>query len=98
MQDEGVVAADLDQLGQLRLVGPHVDVRVAAVAEDAKAAVQVQVYARGLHRIGDVRVDDDPAGLDLRPDVAIGEDHYRSAGVRCFISRSTSRLRVEMSS
>ena len=60
--------------------------------------IQVQVDARWLHRLRDVGVDDDPSGRDLGADVAIGEDHYSSGAVRCFMSRSTSRLRVEMSS
>ena len=77
MQDERLVVADLDQLGQLRLLLAHVDVRVAAVAEDAEAVVQVQVHARRLDRLGHVRIDDDPAGLDLGADVAVGQDHGR---------------------
>ncbi len=97
MQDERLVAADLEQLGQLGLLLAHVDVRVAIVAEDAKAAIEVQVDARRLDRLGRERIDDDPTGRDLRPDVAIREDHS-GAPCRCFMSRSTSRFRVEMSS
>ena len=70
-----VVAGDLDQLGQFRLVGAQVDERVAAVAEDAEAPIEMQVHARRLHRLGDERIDHDPPGRDLGPDVAIGEDH-----------------------
>ena len=45
MEDERLVTADLHQLGQLGLLGPHVNIRVAAVAEDAEAPIQVQVHA-----------------------------------------------------
>ena len=75
MQDERVVAGDLDQLGHVGLIDPNVDVRVAAVAEDPKAPVQVQVNARWLHGLGNVGIDADPPGGDLGADVAIGEDH-----------------------
>src|SRR5438552_10045478 len=74
MQDERIVTTDLDQLGQLRLIGSHVDVRVAAVAEDPEAAIEVQIHARRLDRLGDERVDHDPPRIDLGPDVPVGED------------------------
>ena len=37
--------------------------------------VEVKVHAGWLDSLGDKWVDDDPAGGDLGPDVAIGEDH-----------------------
>ena len=75
MEDERLVAGDLDQLGELRLLLARVDHRGAVVAEDAEAVAEVQVDARRLDRIGQVRLDDDPAGVDLGPDVAVGQDH-----------------------
>jgi hypothetical protein len=63
MQDEGRVAGDLDELGQLRLLLARVDDGGAVIAEDPEAIAQVEVDARRLNGIGHERLDDDPAGL-----------------------------------
>ena len=103
MEDEGLVAGDLDQLGQLRLLLARVDDGRAVVAEDAEAVAEVEIDARGLDRFRHEGIDDDPAGIDLGPDIPVGQDHARpillaphSAAPR--MSRSTSRWRVSMSS
>ena len=75
VQDERLVAVDLDELGQLLLLLLDVDVRVARVAEDAEEAVDAHVEARRLHQRRVVRVDADPALVEQSPDRAVGEDH-----------------------
>jgi hypothetical protein len=104
MQDERFITDDLDQLGELRLIGPGVDHRGAIVSEHPKPVPHVQVDARRLDRVGQVRIDDDPAGVDLAPDVAVGQDHAAlilpmpPQSVRPRMRRSTSRWSVSMSS
>ena len=102
MEDERLVVADAQQLGQVRLGLARVDERIAVVAKDPEAAVEVEVDRRRLEIGGVVGLDADPAGFELGPDVAIGEDaHGRpasSAGSRSAYSESTSRLRVSRSS
>jgi hypothetical protein len=75
MQHERLGPGGLHQAGQVRLFHRGVDVRVAVVLEDAKVAVQADVDAGRLDKFGRVRGEPDPAGLDLRPDVSIGEQH-----------------------
>jgi hypothetical protein len=75
LQDEGVLALGFDQPGQVGLFDGEVDVRVAVVLEDAEVPVQPEVDAGGLDQLRFVRVELDPAGLDLGLDVAIGEEH-----------------------
>ena len=81
-----------------------VDERVAVVAEDAEAAVEVEVDRRRLEVGRVVRVDADPARLELRPDVAIGQDAHQARfpffGVTACSANSvsTSRLRSSRSS
>ncbi len=53
-----------------------VDERVAVVAEDAEAAVEVEIHRRRLQVGRVVRIDPDPPGLELRADVAIGQDAH----------------------
>jgi hypothetical protein len=65
MEDERLVTGDLDQLGELRLLLARVDDRGAVVAEDAEPVAEVEVDARRLDRLRQVRIDDDPAGVDL---------------------------------
>ena len=45
MEDERLVACDLDQLGQLRLLLARVDDGGAVVAEDAEAVAEVEIDA-----------------------------------------------------
>ena len=101
MEDERLVAGDLDELGQLRLVRARVDDRGAGVAEDPEPVPEVEVDARRLDRVGQVQVDDDPPGLDLGADVAVGQrscaDDLRPQ-IAGESSRSTSRWSVSMSS
>src|ERR1700690_1089260 len=101
VEDERLVAADGQELGQVRLRLPNVDVRVAVVAEDPKAPVQVEGDRAGLevHRI--VGRDPDAPGLELRPDVAVGQHaHGATPGPpsRWAKSESTSRFSVARSS
>ena len=101
VQDERLLVLDRDELGQVRLRRPDVDVRVAVVAEDPEAAVEVQVDRRRLQVRRVVRADDDPPGLELGPDVAVGEDAHasRAPGVpRSSYRLSTSRLSASRSS
>ena len=50
VEDERLVAVDLDQLGQVLLGLLDVDERVAGVAEDAEVAVDAHVDARRLEQ------------------------------------------------
>ena len=75
MEDERLVSGDLDELGQLLLLGLHVDVRIAGVTEYPEIAVDAHVEARGLHQRGVERLDPDPALVDQPPDCAVGENH-----------------------
>ena len=80
VKDEWLVIGDVEQLGQVRLRVAHVDVGVAVVAEDAERAVEVQVDRRWLEVARVVWIDADPAGFELGPDVAVGQDaHVRRA-------------------
>ena len=84
MEDERLVVGDADDLGQVRLRRARVDVGVAVVAEDPELAVEVEVDRRRLEAGRVVRVDADPARLEGRADVAIGEDAHRRRGApRC---------------
>ena len=76
MEDERLVVGDRQQLGQVGLGRPDVDVRVAVVAEDPERAIEVQVDRRRLEVLRVVRVDADVASLERRADVAIGEDAH----------------------
>ena len=75
VEDERLVVADLDQLGQVLHRLAHVDVGVAGVVEDAELAVDPHVDARRLDQLGIEGVEDDPPGLDLLPDRAVAQDH-----------------------
>src|SRR5262245_3782170 len=48
VEDERLIVSDREQLGQIGLFDPHVDVRVAVVPEHPKRAIQVEVDRRGL--------------------------------------------------
>ena len=61
-------------LGQVGLRIAHVDEGVAVVAEDAEAAIEMEVDRGGLQVARIVRIDPDAARLELGSDVAIGED------------------------
>ena len=71
----GCVAGRLDQPGQVGLLNRRVDVRVPVVLEHTEEPVQADIDARGLDELGRVRVQLHPARLDLRFDVAVGEQH-----------------------
>ena len=101
VEDERLVAGDGQELGQVRLRLPDIDVGVAVVAEDPEAPVKVEVDRAGLevHRI--VGRDPDAPGLQLCPDVAVGQHaHGTTSGVisRWAKSESTSRFSVARSS
>src|SRR5664279_1931054 len=100
VQDEGLVIVDPEQLRQVRLRSPDVDERVAVVAEDPEAAVQVEVDRRGLQVARVVRVEADLACLDRGPDVPVGEHAHRARllSSRVAYRLSTSRFRSARSS
>ena len=72
-----MVAVDLDELRQLRLLDLHVDVRVPVVVEDPEEPVDADVDARGLEQGGVVGVDLDPALRQQPRDRGVGQDHER---------------------
>src|ERR1022692_2286226 len=71
----------------------RVDVRVAVILEDPEVPVQPDVDAGRLDQLRRVRIELDPARLDLSLDVAIREEHpgNLSGPVRCLSEHSTSR-------
>ena len=75
MQDEGLIRAHLDELREVRLLLRRIDVRVAVILEDAEEAVQAHVDAGGLDHRRVVGVEPHPSGVELGPQVAIGEQH-----------------------
>src|SRR5579862_6938618 len=75
MKDEGMVALDSDELGQLLLLLLHVDVRVAVVVEDPEEPVDPHVHARRLQKRVVIRVDLDPALRQQAGDGRVGENH-----------------------
>jgi hypothetical protein len=78
MEDERLVVGDREELGQIGLRRADVDVRVAIVAKDPERAIEVQVHGRWLQVGRVVRLDLDPAVLERRTDVAVGEDAHWS--------------------
>src|SRR5215469_5051112 len=75
MKDEGFLPVRLDQSGQVGLLDGGVDVRILVILEDAEVAVQADVNARRLDQIWIVRIEADPSGVQLGPDVAVREQH-----------------------
>src|SRR5688500_9260949 len=75
MEDERLVALDLDQLGEALHRRADVDIRIARVVEDAELPVDADVDAGGLDEPRIVWIDDDPAGRQLCLDGAVGQDH-----------------------
>ena len=67
MQDERRVFLDLDQLREVLLLLPHVDVGIAVVVENPEIAVDAHVHARRLQQRIVVGVDlDAPFGQEAR--------------------------------
>src|SRR4051794_7404917 len=77
MQDERILARDLDQLGQLLHRLAHVDVGVARVVKHAELAVGAHVDARRLNQRLVVRVEDNAPGLNLGANGPVREHHGR---------------------
>ncbi len=77
MKDERLLVGDLEHLGQVGLGRADVDERIAVVAEDPEAPIEVEVDRRRLEVARVVRLDADAAGGQLGPDVAVGEDAHR---------------------
>src|SRR6266536_3241446 len=77
VEDEGGVALDGDQLGQVGHGGLHVDEGVAGVVERAERAVDVQVDRGRLDALGVEGIDLDPARGDLLGGGPVGPDHRR---------------------
>ena len=76
MEDERLVVADRQQLGQVGLWRPDIDVRVAVVPEDTERPIEMQIDGRRLEVLRVVRLDGDAAGIERRADVAVGEDAH----------------------
>ena len=68
------------RLGQLLLLGLHVDVRVGASCEDPEVAVDPHVEARRLHEVGLVGSDPDAPLGEQAPDRSVGQDHAAILG------------------
>src|SRR5215213_5890314 len=75
MQDERLVAGGFDDTGQFRLIGSRIDVRIAMILEDSEVAVEADVDTGRLDQLGRVRLQGNPAPMDLRSNVAIREQH-----------------------
>ena len=75
VQHQRLVRLALDQAGQVGLLQPRVDHGVLVVVEQPEEPVQPDVDAGRLDHGVVVRREDDPAGVDFGPDVAVGEEH-----------------------
>ena len=75
VQHEALGGVDLDEAGEVGLVQRRVDDRVLVVVEQPEELVEPHVDAARLDHVGVPRVEPDPSGLDLGPDVAVGEQH-----------------------
>ncbi len=76
VQHEGLVVGDAQKLGQVRLGRADVDVWIAVVAEDAEAAVQVEVD-RGRLEIGRiVGIDSHAPARKRGRDVAVRQNAH----------------------
>src|SRR6267154_2402782 len=64
--------------------------RVAVVLEDPEVAVQAHVDAGRLDQLGTVRIEPDPAGIDLRTDITVGEEHPGNLPARHTVAASAS--------
>ena len=109
MEDERLVVADFEELGQVGLGLAGIDEGIPVVAEDPERPREVEVDRARLEIARVVRLDPDAPGLELGPDVAIGKDaHARppwlgprgtaASGARWSKSASTSRLSAARSS
>jgi len=101
VEDERLVVPDRQQLGQVRLRLADVDERVAVVAEDPEAPIEVEVDRARLEVGRIVRLDPHAPRLQCGPDVAVGQDAHRAGSgsiSRWAKSESTSRLSVARSS
>ncbi len=77
VQDEGLVLADLDELGEVFEVLLHVDEPEGVVAEHPEVTVDAQVDRARLDGVVAERLDHDAACGELFSDGSIGEDHGR---------------------
>ena len=75
VEDERLVAGDLDELREVLLLRFHVDERVPGVAEHPEVTVDAHVQARRLHERRFVRIDADSPLVEEAADGAIGENH-----------------------
>lgn len=71
MEDERLVTVRLDLTGQVGLLDGRIDMRIAVVLEHPEVAVQPHIDARGLHHRRVERVNANPPGIDLGPEVLI---------------------------
>lgn len=71
VEDERLVAVRLDLTGQVGLLDGGIDMRIAVVLEHPEVAVQPHIDARGLHHRSVERVNANPPGIDLGPEVLI---------------------------
>src|SRR5271166_902724 len=67
VEDQGILHAHVDQLGQVLLVLTDVDNPLRVVPEEAEVLVHVEVDRGRLDAVCPKRVDDDPACLELLP-------------------------------
>ena len=90
---EDVIAADLDQLGQVFLVLLHVDDSCRVVTKHPEVAVHGEVDRRRLHVVRHERVNQDSPTGDLLTKGAVREDHALSlAGATSRVGSATGRV------
>ena len=82
VQDERSLIVDLDELRQVLLRFPDIDVGVPRVVEDAEEPIDADVDARRLEQRIVVGVDEDPTLVQQSRDRPVGEDHGRDSTVR----------------
>ena len=86
-----------DKSGQLGLLHGRIDVWIPMILEDPEVPVDPDVDAGRLDQLWFVRVELDPAGLDLGFDVTIREEHPGNlpVPVRCLGEHSPARLTAQ---
>ena len=73
MEHEGLIGADIHQVGQVPLRLGRIDHRVAVVIEKTEPTVQAHVNGGGLNHLRVKRVQHHAAGLEFGADVTVGK-------------------------
>jgi hypothetical protein len=78
MQHERLIRLRLHQPCQIRLLDRRIDMRILVVLEHPKIPIKPHINTARLNHARIIRIDLDPPGFDLGPDITIGEQHART--------------------